>query len=125
MDRVATITNWIIGGALAAALTLAPIVPAFASCPSAMPAMATSAQMPMSKSAATPSMPCDSPCKDCSSDPVKKSCAGECACAPLAFAVAQFVPFDRIAADRLAPQDFATPVPIARPPDTPPPKFFA
>jgi len=126
MHRLATIAKWMIGSALAAVLTLAPIVPAFAGCPSAMPAMTTSMKMAMSKSATAPALPCDSPCKDCSSDTMKKSCAGECVCAPLAFALAQLVaPFDRVAAVRLEPQHVATPVPIARPPDTPPPKFFA
>jgi hypothetical protein len=127
MRRFATGMEWIARGLLAAALALAPVAPAFAGCsPSKTQSAATaSSTMDMSASTSKSPKPCDEPCSGCASDMQKKSCAGGCACVPFFVALSPIASFERISALQLEPATFAAIAGLARPPDTPPPKFLA
>ena len=134
--------NWIVGSLLAAALAFAPIAPALGctvgmiqqpatvgmpsmAATSAKPVAGQSHQMNMAAMASAPAKPCDSPCKDCSSDAAKKSCTSACACAPVMIAIAPISPVVRTIVATVEPHDLSAPHPLARPPDTPPPRSLA
>jgi len=129
MRGAATITHWLTAILMAVAFTLAPIAPAVAACAQAMggqsPMHGDAAPMQMGTDHATQtSAPCDQPCNDCT-PAMKKQCAGQCVCTPMIIAFPTGSLVIRIAAERMGPDRFLAPTPLARSPDTPPPKSLA
>jgi len=117
MRRLAPTVNRIVAALIAAALAFAPVTPAFADCPAS--------PMKMHTAAAPAAMPCDAPCKDCSSGAMKKACAGECVCTVAVFAHIASAQFDRLVWDAVEPRETAAPISLTHPPDTPPPRLLA
>ena len=113
MWNLPTIKKRIVGLALAMALVIAPVVPAFAECMPSKPIanMAASEHNP----------PCDMPCKDCSPD-TEKSCQGDCIFATTFFASLADADALAVPATRLDPLDVIATPGLVRPPDTPPPR---
>lgn len=115
MWYLSTIVKRIVSLALALALVVAPVRPAFADCMPNEPAasMADSEHNP----------PCDAPCKDCSSG-TEKSCQGDCILATTAFVSPSDAGAFAIPAQRLDPAGVTGTLALVRPPDTPPPRLF-
>ncbi len=108
-----TVANWTLSLALTAALVLAPAASAFAACP-AIP----SADMELASSTA----PCETPCKDCSSDAMKNACKGDCVCVKTMIIAPGDAAVAAVLTAKLNPEEIAARLVLVRPPDTPPPR---
>lgn len=115
MWTLSTITKRIARIALAAALVVAPVAPAAASCMSSKPTTDVTA--------AVRKQPCDMPCKDCSHD-AKKSCQRDCVVVTTAFTVPPDAGAPAFPDARVDPEAVTTARALVHPPDTPPPRFL-
>jgi hypothetical protein len=98
---------------LALTLAVAPVAGALADCLS---------DEPTAPIATSDAAPCDTPCKDCSSDDGEKSCLGDCVCVKIQLVSTPVGTVAALMAPRLEPREYDPPPASARPPDTPPPR---
>lgn len=115
MWDLSTIAKRIISLALALALVVAPVAPAFADC------MSTKSVAGAAVSQSKP--PCDTPCKDCSPG-AEKSCQGDCIFVTTFFISPADAGAFAIPAERLGPGAVIATLALVRPPDTPPPRML-
>ena len=120
MQSLRTIAKRMIALLVGATLALTPAAFAMGGCAHAKAPM----NMTMGGQAMSAAMPCDMPCKDCSSDDAKKSCQGDCICVMTLIDFASGAAFDAIRPANLTPHTHSAPAALARPPDTPPPKLL-